>query len=438
MSANPKPITAIVPLGGSGTRLYPLTLDTPKHLVPVANRTLLYAAAGEWARQGVGDFILGATGYSNRVASYRFFGHGGRFKADLPGNTRVYYANYDDREFSRKGSGDVFLWILGQYRSIINGNDILSINGDNLSNVDLAEFYGMHKDKKALLTIAVKGFEHEDPGLQGFGTVTFDPVTVRVSKFQEKSPKPESRYANTAICLFSPEIYKIAGSASMKKLLKELDEEGKPLDVGGGLIPFLVDEGHDIFAYPITSEWSDVGTPGSYRAATRDVLHGQYEFRFGDYQRRGNHLIHEDTIRLLGEGMERIKLGGRCIVGAGAIIQEGAEIENSVIGDNSYIGKDAEIKGVTTLLPFAQIEKNCVLTDCIIGHNTVIGKGSVISSGSVIGDDLHIPEGTTVGIGQRVAHADHEKAIREARVDSRPMYHIKGEIKGAGAIVFTE
>lgn len=432
MPARQKPVTAVVPLGGSGTRLYPLTLDTPKHLVPVANRTLLYAAAAEWARQGVGDFVLGATGYSNRIASYRFFGHGGRFKADLPGNTRVYYANYDDREFSRKGSGDVLCWILRQYRSIITSNDILLMNGDNLSNVDLDEFYEAHKDRRALLTIAVKGFEQGDPVLQGFGTVTFDPLTARVSKFLEKSREPESRYANTAICLFSPEIFKITGSADMKKLLEELDGDGKQLDVGGGLIPFLVREGHDVFAYPITCEWSDVGTPESYRAATRDVLHGQYGFRFEDYQRRGNHLVHEDTIRLLGDGMECIRLDGRCIVGAGAVIQEGAEIENSVIGDNSYIGKGSAIKGVTTLLPFTQIEKNCALTDCIVGHNTVIGKGSVISSGAVIGDDLRIPEGTVVGIGQRVAHARHADAVRKAG------YHIEGEIKHADAVIFTQ
>lgn len=225
-------ITVVSPLGGSGTRLYPLTLGRPKPLIPIANTPIFEAAVIEWIKQGVTDFIFGVTGYANRVGMYDHFNHGGRFKTNFP-NVRFLYANYNDDEFSRKGSADVFLWSLNHYREMIGNNDVLLINGDNLSKVDLGDLCESHRQKQAVLTIAVKGLPQNDPRLTDLGTVTFDPNTARVTRFDEKSKTPYSNYGNTAICLFSPKFYDVINSKEMRELLAE--HEGRQLDVGGAL-----------------------------------------------------------------------------------------------------------------------------------------------------------------------------------------------------------
>ncbi|MBI4010492.1 MAG: NDP-sugar synthase [Candidatus Aenigmarchaeota archaeon] len=426
-------ITAISPLGGSGTRLYPLTLDTPKHLLPIGNRAIFHAATEYLAQQGIIDFILGVTGYRNRVDTHRFFGYGGRFRAQGL-NPRIHYANYDDLVYRNKGSGDVFLWTLTNYRDLIGNNHVLLVNGDNLSNIDLGEFYEAHRQKDAVLTIAVKELEPKDPRLPNFGTVVFDSKTARVSEFVEKSEDPPSSYVNTAICLFSPEIYEVANSREMRDLMKELEETNKPLDVGGRLIPSLVKWGVKVFAYPLTGAWSDVGTPNSYSETTRDILYGEYPILHRMYvQRRGadwEALVHDDTVRRLGNRSERINFVGRCILGSNVTIGDGTLIQNSVIGDNAYIGSGVIIEE-TTLMPFTRVEDGVHIRAGIVGHNTIIGSNSVISPGAVLGDDLYIPPEYNVGIGQRLASTRHLAVVRRAG------YKIGDELSGLEAFAFT-
>jgi NDP-sugar pyrophosphorylase family protein len=150
------PVTAVVPLGGSGTRLYPITLEVPKHLAPIANRSIFHASSEQYATQGVRTFILGVTGYDNRVQSYSFFGHGGRFNTlELPKGVEFFYATYEDRDYKEKGSADVFFWVLDNYKPVMDGNDILQINGDNLSDLSFENFYEAHKKRDALVKQAM-------------------------------------------------------------------------------------------------------------------------------------------------------------------------------------------------------------------------------------------------------------------------------------------
>ena len=427
-------ITAIVPLGGGGTRLYPLTVNTPKHLIPIANRALFHAAAEHWASQGVKTFIFGVTGFDNRVQSYQFFGHGGRFKSFAPsGEVDFYYANYEDRDYrdDKKGSADVFLWSLDKYRGIMGNNHALLINGDNLSNTSLEDFYESHRRRKALLTIAVKGLELDDPLLRGFGTVAFDDKTMRVSDFVEKSSSPLSRYANTAICLFSPEIREVLRSREVSDGLDEIRKAKGRLDVGNDLIPLLTKLGADVYAHPLNGSWSDVGTPHSYRTTTNDILHGEYpHIRLGGYERLGNAMVHRTTRKLMGDKLRRVTFEGKCIVGSNVEIGKNTVIKNSAIGANSYIGNDVIVDGVTTLFPFARVENNARLSNCVVGYNTTVGERSSVDAGAVLGDDLYIPADFQIGVDWRVAKAEYKDRVRGAG------YTIVEDIKDLDAFLF--
>ena len=429
-------ITAIAPLGGSGPRLYPLTIETPKHLTPICNRAIFDAAIDHYIEQGVRSVILGATGFENRVRSYQFFGHGRRYSSRISDDVNVFYTRYDDREFLKRGSGDVFLYGLREYKEIMNGNHLLLVNGDNLSDNNLPEFYQAHLDRKAMLTILVKGLDEKDPRLADFGTVLFDDETLRVTGFAEKAPVPVSRYVNTGICLFSPEIHDLLQDPKMVAALEERRTNGR-LDVGGHLIPALVDNGMPVYVSILNNSWSDVGTPHSYRETTRDILQGKYpEIKYNNYNRVGNALVHETTQALMGDRLKKVKFEGRCIVGYGVEIGEGTVVRDSVIGANVHIGKGAVIDHSTTLFPFAKLEDGVHIVNGIVGYDTILRKHCNVNSGAVIGDYLEIPQRRVIGVDWRVAANRHSARILDARINGKPMYEVIDNIDDADAVVF--
>lgn len=417
-TSTPYKITAIAPVGGGGTRLYPLTLGTPKPLVPIGNNAIFQAALEGWVRQGVYRVVL-APSPETAVPLYRYFKRGEGFgsRLGIPG-LEFHYTNYMDN-----GNADAFMHALNQY----NGSDshVLLINGDNLSDINLRDMYEAHNQSGALLTIAVKGLEQDDPRLKGFGTVVFNPDTMKVSYFVEKSPNPPSRYANTAICLFSPEIRKIMNSDKMERFITGL----RKFDVGGNLIPYLVENGQKVYAFPITGAWSDIGTPHSFRDATYDILHGEYLVDYSrNYGRRGNAWVHRSNPN----GFPDVEFIGSVVVGSDVKIGHGTRITDSVISDCCEIGSGVEIRGVSTVMPFARIEDGVHLTNCIVGHGTTVGREAIIRSGSVVGDDLFIPSGKIIGVDVRVAKKNNDYYERALK-----LYQVVNEFEYNGVPAFT-
>ncbi|MBS3051094.1 MAG: NDP-sugar synthase [Candidatus Aenigmarchaeota archaeon] len=437
-------ITAIAPLGGSGTRLYPLTIETPKHLLPIATSTIFNRSVKWWASQGIRRFVLGVTGYDNRVQTYRFFAHGGRLEREFP-EIEFRYSNYHDREYADRGSADVFMWALDHYKDDLRGQDILLINGDNLSETSLDDFYAAHKDRKAALSIAVKGLEHDDPRLRDFGTVVFDDRTMKVTQFVEKSLNPPSRFANAAICLFSPEIMETFASPEISGIISELRAENRGFDVGGRLIPFMVKNGFDVYAYPLNGLWSDIGTPHSYRGTTDDILRGGYpQFRSNEesktqagkeldyYERVGDSLVHTTTKKRLGDARLKASLKGHCIIGKDVDIGPGSTIRNSVIDDSCYLGNGVHIDGVTTAFPFVRIEDGARVANSIIGYNVIVGHGANLAPGSVLADNLNIPADFEIGVDWRVVGNAHRNKV----MDPKNNYAVVEELEEMDAFAF--
>lgn len=202
--------------------------------------------------------------------------------------------------------------------------------------------------------------------------------------------------------------------------------------LGGHLLTSLVNWGVDVYAYPVTGPWSDVGTPESFRETTRDILHGQYPIDFDEYEplEGSEALIHHVTRRLMGDRLQSVRFEGKCIIGGNVTIGEDTRIYESVIGSNSVIGKEVRIEE-STLMPFVNVGNGSRLTGCIIGQNTRIGTRLTIPANAVLGDDLRIPEGASIGIGHRVAHMRHREEVARSR------YKIVDELKGLELIVFT-
>jgi len=420
-------VVAVSPLGGGGTRFYPATLDTPKHLMPIANHPIFGASVYHWIVGGVSDVVFGATGYSNRVQTKRFFGGGGRY-SKLSNKVKVYFCNYDDRVFRNRGSADVFAWALDEYKEMMSNRNILLVNGDNLSETSLDDFYQTHHDTGALMTIAVKGFNITDARLGGFGTVAFDD-NKRVTGFKEKSVVPLSKYANTAICIFSPEIHDLIHSGDFTKNLEERRSKGR-LDVGGHFIPALLDYGAPIYAYLLKGPWADIGTPESFTETTDDILHDKYpNLGYPDHHLVGKALVHDDTHERMKGRINDSMFDGPCLIDRQSVIGGKARISNSVVGENVVVGDNVLIEDVTTLFPFSCIDSGAVVTRAIVGHDTYVGEKSIVETGAFIGDHLELPAGTRIAADWRVVGNAYRDIVTKAtNLKGTPMYEVVEEL----------
>ena len=209
-------------VGGSGTRLYPLTLDQPKPLVELCDTAIIANLFRVLASQGCRRFILGSKGASNTLNLSNYFKAGEGFFKRLGITDHQdfsYQPLYDDT-----GSADSLRYCMNYYDI---DDDLLVVSGDNLIDIDLASFVEFHRKHKPLLTVALKELGPEE-NVSQYGVARVDD-DMRIKGFVEK-PKAgnePSRMINTAFYLFSPQI---------REVLAKMGDKAR--DIGGDLIPY--------------------------------------------------------------------------------------------------------------------------------------------------------------------------------------------------------
>ncbi len=382
--------TVISTVGGEGTRLYPLTLAQPKPLVSLCNRAILRMMFEDLATQGCRDFILAQKGFENSVRLKDYFQNGESFSKTLNlDNGKLcirMQPKYDDR-----GSADAVRHCM-RYYSI--EKPILVVSGDNVLDINIRDLLKFHRDRKALMTIALT--EVKDTSDFGIADITPD---NRIKKFVEK-PKPEdapSHFANTAVYLISPEI---------KDILSDMGTNAG--DFGKDVIPYLTDNGFDVYGYVITGYWNDVGNPARYLESTYDILrnrvrHVRFHTESIGERRWMDRSTRERTEARWKEG--KIVIGDYTYFGANCNVANDVKIENSVVGDNCVIGEGARISD-SVLMDFAIVGPGAILNSAIVGRYSTIDSSlefpTTLHAGSVVGENIELPRGITLGPKERV------------------------------------
>lgn len=185
----------IILAGGSGTRLYPVTLSVCKQLLPVYDKPLVYYPLSVLMLAGINEILIIST--PQDLPRFReIFGSGSQL-----GLSFTYV------EQPRPG-GIAEAFLLG--KEFIGGDDVCLILGDNI-------FYGHGLTgmlKKAVSDIAslggasVFGYYVNDP--ERYGVIEFD-KDGKVLSLEEKPEKPKSKYAVTGIYFYDNEVIEVAG-----------------------------------------------------------------------------------------------------------------------------------------------------------------------------------------------------------------------------------
>ena len=235
-------MNAVVLVGGSGTRLRPLTYAVPKALLPVLNRPLIAHIIENLQRHGVERVVFAAS--ANELRIEETIGHGTDFGLEI---TYSY-------ETQPLGSGLAVKQAARDFDSAF-----FVCNGDVITNLDLSAMATKHAERSAVLSIFLAPVE--DP--TGFGVAQLVEAD-RIVRFVEKPLRSEapSNWANAGTWIFEPQVLDHIPNERMDRSLEQL------------VFPALIGEGLRVQGFRSTAYWMDVGTSERYLQLHSDILSG--------------------------------------------------------------------------------------------------------------------------------------------------------------------
>lgn len=351
---------AILLAGGKGTRLRPLTLHTPKPIVPIFDRPFLYYQIDLLRQVPEIDEIILSLNYQPRRVE-EVFGDG----SDL--GIRIRYLV----EPTPLGTAGAVKYA-EQYLS----DSVVVFNGDVLTQVNLAEVLALHRSRRAKATIVLTPVANP----RAYGLVETD-ADGRVQRFLEK-PDPDQITCDTinaGIYVLEPETF--------DRIPKET-----AWSIERSYFPSLVERGETFVAYVYRGYWIDIGTPAKYLQVHRDIMDGR--FLAPPFDAVGSQpWVAPDAKVEPGAALE-----GPCYVGAGAVVKAGARIAaHSVVGRQCHIEEDAVVDGAvlwanTWIGREARVEAAVLGRHCHIGRNASVPPGAVLGDKSVLTDFTRFDE----------------------------------------------
>lgn len=304
----------ILLVGGMGTRLKPLTNQTPKPMLPVGGLPVTEHQILAAKKAGINTVIL-ATSYLSEVFT-PYFGDGSKW------GMKLLYAV----EKEPLGTGGAIRNAAAMVHFADTSEEFVIFNGDVLSKHDIAAQLSSHKKRGADATLHLI----EVADARAFGCVPTD-ATGRVTDFLEKMDNPVTNDINAGCYVFSPTVISAI-------------PEGKVVSIERETFPQLVKSGRPVYGYREQSYWLDIGTPAALFKGSRDFVAGDFMAGAGTEIAAGSRITGGSSI---GSGSS---IGANCaiansILGDGVVVGDNCAITDSFILHSSVIASGSEISG---------------------------------------------------------------------------------------------
>ena len=223
--------------GGLGTRLRPLTNETPKCLLPINGKPLLQIWLEHLLKHGIKKVLVNTHWHHEKVEAF--------LEKWRSNHLRV--VTFHEPELL--GSAGT---LLANKEWVEDGEPFLILYGDNLTNANLTDMFAFHSQHGLPFTLGV--FKTETPSQCGIAEVDEDGLVVG---FEEKPEHPKSDLAAAGVYMADQRIF---------KFFPEDVESIRPLDLGFHVIPKLIGK---MKTYFIQDFLMDIGTPESYEKAQK-------------------------------------------------------------------------------------------------------------------------------------------------------------------------
>ena len=315
--------SAILLVGGMGTRLMPLTSKTPKPMLQVAGVPFTEHQIRKAAQAGISEIVL-ATSYKAELFE-PYFGDGAKF------GIKIKYAV----EESALGTGG---GIRNAAALLDDCDQVVIFNGDVLSGHDLAAQIQSHINNRADITLYLT--KVEDARAYGCVELLAD---NQVKSFLEKMENPVSNMINAGCYIFN------------RKVIDQIPAN-QVVSVERDTFPSFLSSGVKVYGYLDNSYWLDIGNPQALVKASADLITGVIT-SVATPKHSGDHLIAAGA-----------QVSSSSIVNLGTVIESEVVVEGNCQISGSIIGKGAKIGA------------NCKVINSIIAPDTQIEAGMIVIS----------------------------------------------------------
>lgn len=349
---------AVVLVGGEGTRLRPLTLSVPKQMLPVAEVPMIERVLRHLANHGVTEAVLSL--------GYRPDPFLSLFPGDKVGKLSLTYAV----EPEPMGTAGAI-----RFAADAAGIDetFLAVNGDVLTDLDIAALVELHREWSAEGTIALTRVD--DPS--AYGCVPTGP-DGRVLRFVEK-PRPGEALTGEVN----------AGTYVIEPGVLDRIPAGRATSIEREIFPAMAGKG-SLFAAAFDTYWIDTGTPAKYLQAQLDLLDGVRP----PPPAPGAHL-RDHRVWVIDDAVVDGEVHGPSLVGAAAYVHSGAQVERSVVGSGARVAEGARVRN-SVLLAGSAVHAGAVVDGSIVGEGAVVGEGARLSGLTVVGSAFEVEPGARV------------------------------------------
>ncbi len=397
-----KECVAMLLAGGQGSRLYALTKDMAKPAVPFGGKyRLIDFPLSNCTNSGI-DTVGVLTQYQPLVLN-DYIGNGQPWDLDkLHGGVHVLPPYQTAAGASwYEGTANAIYQNIG-FIERYNPEYVVVLGGDHIYKMDYSKMLDFHKAKGADLTIAVLDVPLSEASRMGIMTCDDE---MRVVDFTEKPKEPKSTLASMGIYVFTWDKLR-------KYLIENENANTGSKDFGKDIIPAMLQNGENLYAYTFEGYWKDVGTLDSLWDAHMDLLSPSepldlYDKEWKIYSRHNN--MPPQYIGASAEVENAMITEGSVINGkvdfsiifAGVTIEEGAKVQYSIVMPGTVIkagavveyaivGEDCVIEAGAHIgkNPEEYVENRDEWGIAVVGHNVTVSEGKAVTPKQILSDNI--------------------------------------------------
>lgn len=346
---------AIIIAGGFGTRLRPLTHNTPKSLVPVANVPFVIHQINLLKKHGIREIILNLHYLSSNLKEV--------FADESRHGVKVHFS-IEENPLGTAGA-------VKNAEKYFDDDPMIIFNGDILTDLDLSKLIDFHKRNKAVATLTLARVE--DPTTYGLIITGNDGC---VERFIEKPSweRVTTNTINAGIYVMDPRVFHDVPSGVEYSFERQV-------------FPKLLEAGKLVYGYDAKAYWIDIGNPMRYMQAHRAILEKEVRVEIpgretGERIWIGQRAQIDAASKIfgpsvIGDDCEIIeaKIDAFSVLGQGVKVGTRSTVGNSIIWEGTSVGCDVNLRDCI-------LGKGCMVEDGVSISGAVVADGSRISRGS--------------------------------------------------------
>ena len=356
-----KEMIAMILAGGQGSRLGVFTKSIAKPAVSFGGKyRIIDFVLSNCSNSGI-DTVGVLTQYRPLILNSHI-GMGSHWDLDrINGGVYILQPYMDEKEGNwYKGTANAIYQNMN-FIDTYNPEYVLVLSGDHIYKMDYSKMLNFHKEKKAKATIAVIEVPWDEAPRFGIMNTKED---GKIYEFEEKPKNPKSNLASMGVYIFN-------WSTLRDYFIKSENSNECFDDFGKNIIPMMLEDQAEMYAYSFKGYWRDVGTIQSLWDANMDLIKYPDAIDLNDSRWR----IYTNTMasppQYIGNNAnisESLIAGGSYILGS---------VENSVLSHCVYIDENSTVKD-SVIMPNVKIGKNVTIEKAMIGEGAIIEDNSII------------------------------------------------------------